>query len=64
MTKLQKKCFNILATSFNVLHNHFDGPNKIIVDLAKFLDNSKLFSFCVQCCYGYVNFMSKKIGYS
>jgi len=24
------KCFNILATSLNVLYNHFDGPNKII----------------------------------
>jgi len=24
------KNFNILATSLNVLHNYFDGPNKII----------------------------------
>jgi len=23
------KYFNILATSLNVLHNYFDGPNKI-----------------------------------
>jgi len=24
------KSFNILATGFNVLHNYFDGPKKII----------------------------------
>jgi len=42
----------ILATSLNVLHNYFAGPNKIIVFsgpsiisiIAKFLDNlAKLF---------------------
>jgi len=24
------KSFNVLATSLSVLHNYFDGPNKII----------------------------------
>jgi len=44
------KNFVILATSLNVLHNYFDGPNKIIFSdlyLAKFLDTSaKLFFPC------------------
>jgi len=25
------KNFNILATNLNVVHNYFDGPNKIIL---------------------------------
>jgi len=39
------KNFNILETSLNILHNYFDGPNKIIFkSVTKFLDASaKLF---------------------
>jgi len=43
------KSFDILTAGLNVLHNYFDGPNKIILDLylVKFLDTSAKLSFRV-----------------
>jgi len=42
ITISKAKSFNILATSLNVLHNYFNGPNKLFSDLylAKFLNTS------------------------
>jgi len=45
------KCFNILATSLNVLYNYFDSSTKLFSVLcpAKFLDTSaKLFFPCMH----------------
>jgi len=30
------KSFEILVTSLSVLHNYFDGPTKLFLDLIKF----------------------------
>jgi len=38
------KSFNILTTGLNVLHNYFDGPNKIIFrSIFKFLNTLAIF---------------------
>jgi len=29
-----EKCFNILATSLNILHNYFDGPTIIFKSIS------------------------------
>jgi len=48
MNKIVKN-FDILAHNLNVLHNHFNGPTKLFLDLylPKFLDTSvKSFFLC------------------
>jgi len=62
------KCFNILATSLNVLHNYFDGPTKLFSDLylTKFFDIlAQSFFFCkswllkMECITTRYNFISR-----
>jgi len=48
-----QKCFDILATSLNMLYKYFDDPTKLLSDLylAKFLDAlaKSSFSYKKQC---------------
>jgi len=50
------KSFDTLATSLSALQNYFDGPTKLFLDLAKFLDTfAKLFFPChMNMCNKYV----------
>jgi len=52
------KTFDILAISLSILHNYFNGPTKLFLDLAnrfldlaKFLDSSAKPSFLCQILF-------------